>query len=83
MSPITALAYVLTMGDVSRFPHNKQVASCLGLHPARTLLGRTAEAEAITVSSRRSYREQPMGAPGWRERDDVGALASCSDGMFA
>ena len=33
MSPITALAYLLTMGDVSRFPRNKQVASCLGLIP--------------------------------------------------
>ena len=28
--PITALAYVLTLGDVSRFPRGKQVASYLG-----------------------------------------------------
>src|SRR5437867_185 len=30
---ITALAYVLTLGDVSRFPRGKQVASYLGLIP--------------------------------------------------
>src|SRR5271154_1406301 len=33
VGPITALAYVLTMGDVRRFPRGKQVASCLGLIP--------------------------------------------------
>jgi len=43
VGPITALAYVLTLGDVSRFPRGKQVASYLGLIP-RALLGRTAEA---------------------------------------
>jgi transposase IS116/IS110/IS902 family protein len=32
-APITALAYVLTMGDVSRFQRGKQVASYLGLIP--------------------------------------------------
>jgi transposase len=33
IGPITALAFVLTMGDVSRFPRGKQVASYLGLIP--------------------------------------------------
>ncbi len=33
VGPITALAYVLTMGDVRRFPRGKQVASYLGLIP--------------------------------------------------
>src|SRR5205823_337636 len=33
VGPITALAYVLTLGDVSRFPRGKQVASYLGLIP--------------------------------------------------
>ena len=33
VGPITALAFVLTMGDVSRFPRGKQVASYLGLIP--------------------------------------------------
>jgi transposase len=34
VGPITALAYVLTMGDVNRFPRGKQVASYLGLIPS-------------------------------------------------
>ena len=34
VGPITALAYVLTMGDVSRFKRGKQVASYLGLIPS-------------------------------------------------
>src|SRR5260370_983604 len=33
VGPITALAFVLTMGDVSRFQRGKQVASYLGLIP--------------------------------------------------
>jgi transposase len=33
VGPITSLAYVLTMGDVSRFQRGKQVASYLGLIP--------------------------------------------------
>jgi transposase len=34
VGPITALAFVVTMGDVSRFPRGKQVASYLGLIPS-------------------------------------------------
>jgi len=33
VGPITAMAFVLTIGDVSRFPRGKQVASYLGLIP--------------------------------------------------
>jgi len=33
IGPVTSLAYVLTMGDVSRFARGKQVASYLGLIP--------------------------------------------------
>jgi len=33
VGPITAMAFVLTMGDVSRFQRGKQVASYLGLIP--------------------------------------------------
>jgi transposase len=33
VEPITALAFVLTIGNVSRFPRGKQVASYLGLIP--------------------------------------------------
>src|SRR5215467_10511414 len=34
VGPITALAYVLTIGDVARFKRGKQVASYLGLIPS-------------------------------------------------
>jgi transposase len=33
VGPITSLAFVLTLGDVTRFPRGKQVASYLGLIP--------------------------------------------------
>jgi len=33
VGPVTSLAFVLTMGDVHRFPRGKQVASYLGLIP--------------------------------------------------
>ena len=33
VGPITSLAFLLTLGDVSRFPRGKQVASYLGLIP--------------------------------------------------
>lgn len=33
VGPITALAFVLTLGEVKRFPHSKQVVSYLGLNP--------------------------------------------------
>ena len=33
IGPVTSLAFVLTLGDVSRFPRGKQVASYLGLIP--------------------------------------------------
>ncbi len=33
VGPVTSLAFVLTMGEVSRFPRGKQVASYLGLIP--------------------------------------------------
>ena len=33
VGPITSLAFVLTVGDVSRFKHSKQVSSYLGLIP--------------------------------------------------
>lgn len=39
VGPITALAFVVTMGDVRRFPRGKQVASYLGLIPAERSSG--------------------------------------------
>jgi transposase len=39
VGPVTALAYVLTMGDVRRFEHARQVASYLGLIPSEDSSG--------------------------------------------
>src|SRR5437016_13195610 len=45
---ITALAYLLTLGDVSRFPRGKQVASYLGLIPREHSSGGRQKLGAIT-----------------------------------
>jgi transposase len=39
VGPITSLAFVLTLGDVTRFPRGKQVASYLGLIPRECTTG--------------------------------------------
>ena len=53
VGPITALAYVLTMGDVSRFPRGKQVASYLGLIPREHSSGGRQKLGAITKQGNR------------------------------
>ncbi len=56
VGPITALAYVLTMGDVSRFPRGKQVASYLGLIPRQYSSGGRQKLGAITKQGNRMLR---------------------------
>jgi transposase len=53
---VTALAYVLTMGDVSRFPRGKQVASYLGLIPREHSSGGRQKLGAITKQGNRMLR---------------------------
>jgi transposase len=53
---ITALAYVLTMGDVNRFPRGKQVASYLGLIPREHSSGGRQKLGAITKQGNRMLR---------------------------
>ncbi len=53
---ITAMAYVLTMGDVSRFPRGKQVASYLGLIPREHSSGGRQKLGAITKQGNRMLR---------------------------
>jgi len=53
---ITALAYVLTMGDVGRFPRGKQVASYLGLIPREHSSGGRQKLGAITKQGNRMLR---------------------------
>jgi transposase len=56
VGPITALAYVLTMGDVSRFPRGKQVASYLGLIPREHSSGGKQHLGAISKQGNRMLR---------------------------
>src|SRR5207248_8918429 len=51
-----ALAYVLTLGDVSRFPRGKQVASYLGLIPREHSSGGRQKLGAITKQGNRMLR---------------------------
>src|SRR5580692_5645009 len=53
---VTALAYVLTMGDVSRFQRGKQVASYLGLIPREHSSGGHQKLGAITKQGNRMLR---------------------------
>jgi transposase len=56
VGPITALAYVLTMGDVGRFRRGKQVASYLGLIPREHSSGGRQKLGAITKQGNRMLR---------------------------
>jgi transposase len=56
VGPNRALAYVLTIGDVSRFPRGKQVASYLGLIPREESSGGRQKLGAITKQGNRLVR---------------------------
>lgn len=48
VGPITSLAFVLTLGDITRFPRGKQVASYLGLIPRENTTGGRQRLGAIS-----------------------------------
>jgi transposase len=56
VGPVTSLAYVLTMGDVRRFPRGKQVASYLGLIPREHSSGGRQKLGAISKQGNRMLR---------------------------
>src|SRR6202521_5163469 len=57
VGPNTALAFVLTIGDVTRFPRGKQVASYLGLVPSEHSSGSKRRLGAITKQGNRFLRK--------------------------
>jgi transposase len=57
VGPITALAFVLTIGEVSRFQHSKQVASYLGLIPREHSSGGKQRLGAISKQGNRFLRQ--------------------------
>jgi transposase len=56
VGPITSLAFVLTMGDVKRFPRGKQVASYLGLIPREYSSGGQQRLGSISKQGNRFLR---------------------------
>jgi transposase len=56
VGPNTALAFVLPLGDVGRFPRGKQVASYLGLIPREESSGGRQKLGAITKQGNRMLR---------------------------
>ena len=56
VGPNTALAFVLTIGDASRFPRGKQVASYLGLIPREETSGGRQKLGAISKQGNRLLR---------------------------
>ena len=57
VGPITALAFMLTIGEVSRFRHSRQVASYLGLIPREHSSGGRQRLGAITKQGNRFLRQ--------------------------
>jgi transposase len=57
VGPITSLAFVLTIGDVSRFQHSNQVASYLGLIPREHSSGGKQRLGAISKQGNRFMRQ--------------------------
>jgi len=57
VGPITSLAFVLTIGDVSRFRHSSQVASYVGLIPREHSSGGKQRLGAITKQGNRFMRQ--------------------------
>ncbi|MHB8303583.1 MAG: transposase [Acidobacteriaceae bacterium] len=57
VGPITSLAFVLTIGDVSRFKHSNQVASYLGLIPREHSSGGKQRLGAISKQGNRFLRQ--------------------------
>ena len=56
VGPVTSLAFVLTMGDVTRFPRGKQVASYLGLIPREYSSGGHQRLGSISKQGNRCMR---------------------------
>jgi transposase len=56
VGPITSMAFLLTMGDVKRFPRGKQVASYLGLIPREYSSGGKQRLGSISKQGNRFLR---------------------------
>jgi transposase len=72
VGPITALAFVLTIGDVSRFRHSGQVASYVGLIPREHSSGGKQRLGSISKQGNRFMRQLLVEAAQTANRLDEG-----------
>jgi transposase len=72
VGPVTALAFVLTIGDVGRFKHSGQVASYVGLIPREHSSGGKQRLGAITKQGNRFMRQLLVEAAQTANRLDEG-----------
>jgi transposase len=72
VGPITSLAFVLTIGDVSRFKHSKQVSSYLGLIPREHSSGGKQRLGSITKQGNGFMRQLLVEAAQTANRLDEG-----------
>src|SRR5260221_7869844 len=72
VGPITAMAFVLTMGDVNRFQRGKQVASYLGLIPREYSSGGKQRLGSISKQGNGFMRMLLVEAAQWAVRCDPG-----------
>jgi transposase len=66
VGPVTALAFVLTIGPVSRFPNSKKVVSYLGLNPSEESSGGRQLLGAISKQGNPMLRCLPVETAGGR-----------------
>jgi transposase len=72
VGPVTALAFVLTIGDVSRFAGSKQLTSYLGLIPSEHSSGSKRRLGAISKQGNRFVRKLLVEAAQTTVRQDEG-----------
>jgi len=72
VGPVTALAFVLTIGEVSRFQHSRQVASYLGLIPREHTSGGKQRLGSISKQGNRFMRQLLVEAAQTANRLDEG-----------
>ena len=72
VGPVTALAFVLTIGDVTRFAGSKQLSSYLGLVPSEHSSGSKRRLGAITKQGNRFLRKLLVEAAQTAVRKDEG-----------
>ncbi len=77
VGPNTALAYILTIGDVSRFARGKQVASYLGLIPREESSGGRQKLGAISKQGNRMLRSLLVEAAQTAVQHDPGLRKQC------